>query len=96
MVKKLEQICLMLLVLVGMTSCYPPSVQYPYTEFVTNRRVQLKDNLVALLPLEQQEQFGKAMTQEQQFLKNLLVTTINIQKSLVCFSIKNTHTNQVT
>jgi hypothetical protein len=58
MVKKLEQICLMLLVLVGMTSCYPPSVQYPYTEFVTNRRVQLKDNLVALLPLEQQEQFA--------------------------------------
>jgi hypothetical protein len=58
MVKKLEQICLLLLVMVGMASCYPPSVQYPYTEFVTNRRVQLKDNLVALLPLEQQEQFA--------------------------------------
>ncbi len=58
MVKKLEQICLMLLVLVGMTSCYPPSVQYPYTEFVTNRRVQLKDNLLALLPLEEQQQLA--------------------------------------
>ncbi len=39
---------------VGLSSCYPPPVQYPYTEMVTNRRMQLRDHLMALLPVEQQ------------------------------------------
>ncbi len=45
-----------MLVGVGVTSCYPPPVQYPYTALVVNRRVELKDNLLALLPSEQQKE----------------------------------------
>lgn len=34
--------------------CYPAQVQYPQTPAVVNKRVTLKDNLVALLPAAQQ------------------------------------------
>jgi hypothetical protein len=37
-----------------LAACYPPQVQYPYTSMVTQRRVLLKDNLLALLPAEEQ------------------------------------------
>lgn len=37
-----------------LAACYPPQVQYPYTAMVTQRRVLLKDNLLALLPAEEQ------------------------------------------
>jgi hypothetical protein len=37
----------------GMTACYPPQVQYPYTALVTERRMQLKENLLAMLSPEQ-------------------------------------------
>ena len=37
-----------------LAACYPPQVQYPYTALVTTRRVELKDNLLALLPPEEQ------------------------------------------
>ncbi|MBR2144551.1 MAG: hypothetical protein IJ956_03355, partial [Akkermansia sp.] len=51
---KWQQILVCVAAAVGLASCYPPQIQYPYTEMVTNRRMQLKDNLVALLPMEQQ------------------------------------------
>lgn len=51
---KLQQIMICVLAAVGLASCYPPQVQYPYTEMITNRRYQLKDHLLALLPMEQQ------------------------------------------
>lgn len=35
--------------------CYPPQVQYPYTPMVTQRRINLRQELTALLPPEQQE-----------------------------------------
>ena len=53
---KLCQIVLCLAAAAGLASCYPPQIQYPYTEMVSNRRLQLKDNLIALLPVEQQLQ----------------------------------------
>ena len=39
-----------------LAACYPPQVQYPYTQLVTHRRIQLKDHLLELLPAEEQEQ----------------------------------------
>ena len=50
----IRQILLCVLTAVGISSCYPPQIQYPYTEMVTNRRMQLRDHLVAMLPIEQQ------------------------------------------
>lgn len=38
-----------------LAACYPPQVQYPYTVEITQRRHTLKDNLIALLPAEQQK-----------------------------------------
>lgn len=37
-----------------LTDCAPPQIQYPSTQLVYNRRVQLKDDLLALLPKEEQ------------------------------------------
>lgn len=37
-----------------LAACYPPQVQYPYTALVSNRRSELKNNLLALLPPEEQ------------------------------------------
>ncbi len=51
---KWQQVLVCVVAAAGLASCYPPQIQYPYTEMVTNRRMQLKDNLVALLPMEQQ------------------------------------------
>ena len=47
---------LLTILLFGMTltSCLPPAATYPYTPSVTNKRANLKDHLVALLPKEQQ------------------------------------------
>lgn len=56
MKKRLYQVSMSILAAVGLASCYPPQVQYPYTELVVNRRMELKDNLLALLPAEQQVQ----------------------------------------
>lgn len=35
--------------------CYPPQVQYPYTKLVHTRRSTLQENLLKLLPEEQQQ-----------------------------------------
>lgn len=58
MIKRLCQLSMCLWVSVLVASCYPPQVQYPYTGLVTTRRAQLKDNLLALLPAEQQSQLA--------------------------------------
>ena len=58
MIKRLSQLSMCLWVSVLVASCYPPQVQYPYTGLVTTRRAQLKDNLLALLPAEQQAQLA--------------------------------------
>ena len=58
MVRKLEQLCCLLMVMVGVVSCYPPPVQYPYTQLVTERRAMLKEHLLALLPAEERGQFA--------------------------------------
>lgn len=50
------QLGLGLIAALGLASCYPPPVQYPYTALVTSRRAELKDNLLALLPAEQQKE----------------------------------------
>ncbi len=52
--KGTRQLLICVLTALGMASCYPPQVQYPYTQLVTTRRALLKDNLLALLPPEQQ------------------------------------------
>lgn len=50
----LYQASLLILAVLGLASCYPPPVQYPYTALVVNRRFLLKDNLISMLPPEQQ------------------------------------------
>ena len=53
MIKKFCQLSVCIWVSL-LASCYPPQVQYPYTKLVTSRRLELKDNLLLLLPKEQQ------------------------------------------
>lgn len=53
---RIRQFLVCMLVLAGVSSCYPPPVQYPYTRMVKVRRLQLKDNLIAMLPIEEQYQ----------------------------------------
>ena len=60
--KRFNQYMACIITLLGVASCYPPQVQYPYTQLVTQRRVQLKDNLLALLPAEEQ---GSIAAQEE-------------------------------
>lgn len=45
-----------------LTDCTPPPVGYPYSPLVTKRRATLKENLVALLPAEEQ---GDAAAKEE-------------------------------
>lgn len=52
----IQQILLSMVAAVVLAACYPPQVQYPYTAMVTQRRALLKDNLLALLPAEEQGQ----------------------------------------
>ena len=52
------QVSMGILAAVGLASCYPPQVQYPYTALVVTRRIELKDNLLSLLPAEQQVQLS--------------------------------------
>ena len=51
-----HQLVICILAALGLASCYPPQIQYPYTEMVTIRRAELKDNLLSLLPAEEQLQ----------------------------------------
>lgn len=53
---KPTQILSILAALLGVVSCYPPPVQYPYTQLVINRRAELKDELVAMLPETEQKE----------------------------------------
>lgn len=50
---RVRGIVLSVMAALGMTACYPPQVQYPYTALVTERRMQLKENLLAMLSPEQ-------------------------------------------
>lgn len=43
------------LALLGISSCYPPQVQYPYTPMITQRRATLQQELLLLLPEAQQK-----------------------------------------
>lgn len=54
----IHQLAICILTALGVASCYPPQVQYPYTEMVTIRRAELKDNLIALLPVKEQNQLA--------------------------------------
>lgn len=49
-----------------MTDCAPPQIQYPSTQLVYNRRMQLKDDLLALLP--EKERGKKAAIEEATWL----------------------------
>ena len=51
---RIQQILLLIITALGIASCYPPQVQYPYTAFVSQRRATLKENLLRLLPAEEQ------------------------------------------
>ena len=62
----LRQLGLSILVGIGVTACYPPPVQYPYTALVSQRRVELKEHFLAMLPLEQQKE--KAAREEATWL----------------------------
>lgn len=53
---RVRQLVICLAAALGVASCYPPQVKYPYTAMITVRRVLLKDNLLALLPAELQKQ----------------------------------------
>ena len=63
---KIQKILVILATLVGVTACYPPQVQYPYTPMITQRRATLQQELVKLLP-EQQQQL-KAAQEEARWL----------------------------
>ncbi|MCH5284161.1 MAG: hypothetical protein J1E42_01060 [Akkermansiaceae bacterium] len=52
--KVLSRFLGVLLVGAMVVDCSPPPVQYPYTKLVTTRRMTLKQNLLKLLPAEQQ------------------------------------------
>ncbi len=46
---------LAIMTIMGLTACYPPQVQYPYTPMITKRRATLQQELVLLLPEAQQQ-----------------------------------------
>lgn len=50
----LQQYGVLLLTVLALAGCYPAQVQYPYTAAVVNKRISLKDNLIALLPAAEQ------------------------------------------
>ncbi len=63
---KIQKILVILATLVGITACYPPQVQYPYTPMITQRRATLQQELVLLLPEKQQQM--KAAQEEARWL----------------------------
>lgn len=65
-VKSLVQQVMVMLTVLILAGCYPAQVQYPYTVAVTKKRITLKDNLLALLPAEQQKE--KAAQEEARWL----------------------------
>lgn len=65
-VKSLVQQVMVMLTVLILVGCYPAQVQYPYTVAVTKKRITLKDNLLALLPAEQQKE--KAAQEEARWL----------------------------
>ncbi len=50
----LQQYGVLVLTVLALAGCYPAQVQYPYTAAVVNKRISLKDNLIALLPAAEQ------------------------------------------
>lgn len=52
----MKKIFFLLAAALVLTDCAPPPVGYAYSPLVTKRRATLKDNLVALLPAEEQRQ----------------------------------------
>ncbi len=44
-----------ILMMISLVSCYPPPVSYPTTRLITHRRALLRNNLIKLLPAEQQD-----------------------------------------
>lgn len=51
---RIRQCVVCLVAALLLAACYPPQIQYPYTQLVTQRRALLKDHLLALLSVEEQ------------------------------------------
>lgn len=62
----IRHLCAALTLSLVFTGCYPPQIQYPYTPMIQNRRMELKQNLLKLLPEDQQKM--PAAQQEAQWL----------------------------
>ena len=68
MLRILRYTALLSLSLLGITACYPPQVQYPYTPFIAKRRATLQQELLLLLP--EAEQRLPAAQEEAQWLSD--------------------------
>lgn len=68
MLRILRYTALLSLTLLGITACYPPQVQYPYTPFIAKRRAGLQQELLLLLP--EAEQRLPAAQEEAQWLSD--------------------------